>query len=139
MTPLSPAARAHFDHPRHVGALDPIAADVAVALVGEPVSGAVLQLHLRVDQHQKIITAVRFKAHGCGWAIACGSWLTEWLAGRSLREAAEFQHHKLAEALDTPPEKLHCAVLAQTALKAALHDYTLKPPVAAAIQSHHPS
>lgn len=139
MHPLSPAARIHFDCPRHAGALDPTATNVATALVGEPVSGVVLQLHLQVDQQRQSIAAVRFKAHGCGWTIACGSWLAAWLEDRTLSEAAAFQHHLLAEALDTPPEKLHCAVLAQTALKAALRAYALKSSVAAAIQSHDPS
>lgn len=136
MLELSVAAREHFEHPRHVGALDPAAPDVAAALVGEPVSGAILQLHLRVNT-TGLVTAARFKAYGCGWMVACGSLLTEWLEGQTLTEARRFRHHLLAEILDVPPEKLHCAVLAETALKAALRAYFAKPTLPAAIQSDH--
>jgi len=132
----SAAARKHFEHPRHVGALDPAAPDVAAALVGEPASGAILQLHLRVDA-AGLITAARFKAYGCAWTVACGSLLAEWLEGRTLAEAARFRHHLLVETLAVPPEKLHCAVLAETALKAALRAYSMKPTPPAAIQSDH--
>lgn len=136
MLELSAEAREHFEHPRHVGALDPAAPDVAAALVGEPVSGAILQLHLRVDAAGRI-TAARFRAYGCGWMVACGSLLTEWLEGQTLTEARCFRHHLLAESLDIPPEKLHCAVLAETALKAALRACAVKPTLPAAIQSDH--
>lgn len=137
MLELSAAAREHFEHPRHVGALNPDSPDVAAALVGEPVSGAVLQLHLRVDAAGRI-AAARFKAYGCGWMVACGSLLTEWLQGRTLAEAARFRHHELVESLEVPPQKLHCAVLAETALKAAVRATAAKltPPVV--IQSDHP-
>ena len=137
MLELSAAAREHFEHPRHVGALNPDSPDVAAALVGEPVSGAVLQLYLRVDVAGRI-AAARFKAYGCGWTVACGSLLTEWLQGRTLAEAARFRHHELVESLDVPPEKLHCAVLAETALKAALRYQAAKPSRLAAIQSDYP-
>jgi NifU-like protein involved in Fe-S cluster formation len=132
----SAAAREHFEHPRHVGALDPAALDVAAALVGEPVSGAILQLHLRANA-AGLITAARFKAYGCSWTVACGSLLTEWLEGRTLAEAARFRHHLLVETLDAPPEKLHCAVLAETALKAALRARAAQPMPTSAIQSDH--
>ncbi len=137
MLELSAAAREHFEHPLNVGALDPDSPDVAAALVGEPVSGAILQLHLRVDA-EGTITAVRFKAYGCCWTVACGSLLTECIQGRTLAEAARFRHHVLVEKLDAPPEKLHCAVLAETALKAALRAYAAKPTPPATIQSDHP-
>jgi NifU-like protein involved in Fe-S cluster formation len=137
MLTLSAAAREHFEHPRHGGALNPDSPDVAVALVGEPASGAILQLHLRVDESEAI-AAVRFKAYGCGWLVACGSLLAERIQGRTLVEAARFQHHVLVETLDVPPEKLYCAVLAETALKTALRDYATKPTPPAVIQSDHP-
>ena len=137
MMELSAAAREHFEHPRHVGALNPAASDVAAALVGEPVSGAVLQLHLRVDAAGRI-AAARFKAYGCGWTVACGSLLTEWLQGRTLAEAARFRHHELVESLDVPPQKLHCAVLAETVLKAAMRATAAKPTPSVVIQSDHP-
>ena len=136
MLELSAAARAHFDHPRHVGALDADAPDVTTARVGEPVSGAILQLHLRVDA-AGLITAARFKAYGCGWLIACGSRLTEWLQGRTLAQAACFRHHTLVETLDAPPEKLYCAVLAETALKTALRLRAAQPIPSTAIQFNH--
>ena len=110
------------------------APDVATAWVDEPVSGAILQLQLQVDA-AGLIAATRFKAYGCGWLIACGAWLTEWLQGRTLAEAARFQHHELVETLDVPPEKLYCAVLAETALQAALRAEAAKPTAPAAIQS----
>lgn len=119
MWELSAAAREHFERPRHVGSLEPADPEVVTALVGEPVSGAILQLHLRVDE-SGLISAARFKAYGCGWLIACGSLLTECIHGRTRVEMAQFRHHELMEKLDAPPEKLHCAVLAETALKAAL-------------------
>lgn len=134
---LSAMAREHFAHPRYVGALNPNSPDVAAALVGEPVSGAILQLHLQVDVAGRI-TAVRFKAYGCGWMVACGSLLAEWLQGRPLAEAAQFRHHPLIERLAVPPAKLHCAVLAETALKAALRACAAKPIPLAVIQSDHP-
>ena len=125
MLELSVAAREHFERPRNVGVLDPNEADVAGARVGEPVSGDILQLHLRIDRHGKI-DAVRFKAYGCGWLIACGSLFTERLEGRTRQEAGHFRHRELVEKLDIPPAKLHCAVLAETALDAALRAFAAK-------------
>ena len=125
MLELSAAAREHFEHPRNVGTLEPSEPDVAEARVGEPASGDILQLHLRTDGRSAII-AVRFKAYGCGWLIACGSLLTECVAGRTLEEAGHFRHRDLVEKLAIPPAKLHCAVLAETALKAALRALAAK-------------
>lgn len=125
MWELSAAAREHFEHPRNVGALDPNEPDVVEARVGEPVSGDVLQLHLRIDP-QGLIDTVRFKAYGCGWLIACGSLLTECVEGRSLADTGHFRHRELVEKLDIPPAKLRCAVLAETALDAALRAFAKK-------------
>ncbi|MDG4551539.1 MAG: iron-sulfur cluster assembly scaffold protein [Candidatus Contendobacter sp.] len=136
MLELSEAARAHFEHPRHVGALDADAPDVAMARVGEPVSGAILQLHLRIGAEGSI-TAARFKAYGCGWLIACGSLLAERLQGRTLERAARLRHYELVETLDVPPEKLYCAVLAETALKKALRAGPTQPTPPVAVQSDH--
>ncbi|MDS4030148.1 MAG: iron-sulfur cluster assembly scaffold protein [Candidatus Contendobacter sp.] len=136
MRELSGAARAHFDQPRHVGALDVDAPNVATARVGEPASGAILQLHLRIGADGSI-TAARFKAYGCGWLIACGSLLVERLQGRTLKQAARLRHHELVETLDVPPEKLYCAVLAETALKKALRACPAQPTPPVAIQSDH--
>jgi nitrogen fixation NifU-like protein len=126
MLELSAAAREHFEHPRNGGSLEPHESGVVGARVGEPISGDVLQLHLRVNG-KGVIVAVRFKAYGCGWLVACGSLLTECVEGRTLVEAGHFRHHALVEKLDVPPAKLHCAVLAETALKAALRAFAAKP------------
>lgn len=137
MLELSAAARDHFEHPRNAGDLKPSEPDTIKARVGEPVSGDILQLHLRVDG-RGVIVAARFKAYGCGWLIACGSLLTECVEGRTLAEAGHFRHHELVEKLDIPPAKLHCAVLAETALKAALRISAAKPVPVTSIQSQHP-
>ena len=117
MRELSAAARAHFTQPRHAGQWPP-APDVATARVELPTSGEILQLQLRIADG--VIVDARFQAYGCGWLIACGSLLTELIIGRTLEEAGQFRHHALVERLGVPPEKLHCAVLAETALHAAL-------------------
>jgi nitrogen fixation protein NifU and related proteins len=127
MLDLSAAARDHFEHPRNAGELNADHPDVAVALVGEPASGAILHLHLRIDETGTIIAA-RFRAYGCGWTIACGSLLTEIIQGRTLDAAARFRHHELLEPLEVPPAKLACAVLAETALKTALRAYAIRQP-----------
>ena len=125
MLELSAAARTHFEHPRNAGDLDPSDPAVTITQVSEPVSGDLLRLGLRIDEGG-LIVAARFKAYGCGWLIACGSLLTELIQGKSLPEAAPFRHHALVEALNIPPDKLHCAVLAETALKTALQDCAAK-------------
>lgn len=119
MRELSALARAYFTHPRHVGELDPDMPGVATARVGEPASGDILQFQLRTGAAETI-TAARFKAYGDAWLIACGALLAERIQGRTLAEAARFQHDELVEKLDVPPARLHCAVLAETALRAAL-------------------
>ena len=125
MWELSAAARTHFEQPCNVGDLDPHDPAVVIAEVSEPVSGAILRLSLQVDE-RGCIAAARFKAYGCGWLIACGSLLTELIQGKNLTEAAQFRHHPLVEMLDAPPEKLYCAVLAETALKTAVQNYTAR-------------
>ena len=125
MRELSAAARTHFEQPRNAGDFDPHDPAVVIAEVSEPVSGAILRLGLQIDEHG-CIAAARFKAYGCGWLIACGSLLTELIQGKKLTEAAQFRHHALVESLDVPPEKLYCAVLAETALHTALRDYTAR-------------
>ena len=132
MLELSAAARTHFEHPRNVGDLDPDNPAVTTVQVSEPVSGDLLQLALRIDEGG-LIAAARFKAYGCGGLIACGSLLTELIQGKNRSEAAQFRHHALVEALDAPPEKLHCAVLAETALKTTLQDYAAQSPATRSI------
>lgn len=124
MLELSAAARRYFQRPDHAGSLDPNDADTAEVRVGEPASGDVLQLQLRIDGQGRI-EAARFKAYGCGWLIACGEALCQRLEGQTPERARHFHHHEWVEALEIPPAKLHCAVLAETALKSALR--ALKP------------
>jgi NifU-like protein involved in Fe-S cluster formation len=121
MFELSLSAQAHLANPRHVGCLESSDANVVEACVGEPVSGYILQLQFQTNA-AGVIVAARFKAYGCGWLIACGSLLAERLIGQSLTELRHFRHHQLVEALELPPEKLYCAVLAETALQSALHN-----------------
>ena len=135
---LSSSAWEHFTHPRNVGALDPDTPDVATARVGEPISGEILQLQLRIDAGGNIVAAY-FKAYGSAWLIACGSLLTERIQQQTLDEAAQFLHDELVEALRIPPAKLHCAVLAETALKAALQSWAVpRTSLDATIQTHQP-
>ena len=126
MQELSAAAREHFAHPRHAGDLDAAQPDVISARVDVPTSGEILQLQLRRDE-RGVIAEARFKAYGCGWLIACSSWLAERIVGLTLTEAGRFRHHELIERLTVPPEKLHCAVLAETALQTALQALTPVP------------
>lgn len=119
MFELSASAQVHFTNPRHVGCLESGDATVLAACVGEPVSGFILQLQLQINA-AGVIVAARFKAYGCGWLIACGSLLAECIVGQTFTEAWHFRHHQLVEVLELPPEKLYCAVLAETALKSAL-------------------
>lgn len=132
---LSVLAREHFEHPRNVGGLNADEPGVVAVRVGEPVSGEILQLHLQIDA-AGLIAAACFKAYGCGWMIACGSLLTECIQGRTLVEVGHFRHHELVEKLDVPPAKLHCAVLAETALKAALRAYAAQPAPTATLSEH---
>lgn len=125
MLELSAAAQEYFERSRHTGSLAAEAFGVVEVRVGEPVSGYVLQLQLQVNTNA-IIATVRFKAYGCGWLIACGSLLGECIEGCSLAQAGHFRHHALVEKLDIPPAKLHCAVLAETALKKALRTLSIQ-------------
>lgn len=126
MLELSDAALSYFQQPRHAGSLDPSDATTVEVRVGEPASGDVLQLQLRVENLTTIAVA-RFKAYGCGWSIACAAALCERLEGQTLEQAGHFRHRELVELLEMPPAKLHCAVLAETALAAALRALETRP------------
>lgn len=119
MLELSAAAREHFTHPRHVGQWPPETLGITTGRVELPTSGDILQVQLRIE-HGVIVDA-RFKAYGCGWLIACSSLLMERMIGQPLANAAQFRHHALVEDLTVPPQKLHCAVLAETVLHRALN------------------
>jgi len=111
----------HYDNPRNVGTLDKTALDVGTGLVGAPACGDVMRLQIKVEDG--VIKEARFKTYGCGSAIAASSIATEWLKGLTLDEATEIKNKDIAEHLSLPPVKIHCSVLAEDAIKAAIEDY----------------
>ncbi len=112
----------HYDNPRNVGKLDGTDETVGTGLVGAPACGDVMQLQIKVSP-DGIIEDAKFKTFGCGSAIASSSLLTEWVKGKNLEEAGAIKNTDLAEELALPPVKIHCSVLAEDAIKAALADY----------------
>ena len=114
----------HYDNPRNVGTLDKTALDVGTGLVGAPACGDVMRLQIKVEDG--VIKEARFKTYGCGSAIAASSIATEWLKGLTLDEATEIKNKDIAEHLSLPPVKIHCSVLAEDAIKAAIEDYREK-------------
>jgi Fe-S cluster assembly scaffold IscU len=115
----------HYENPRNVGKLDPKNPNVGTGLVGAPACGDVMKLQIEVDDTGKIIDA-KFKTFGCGSAIASSSLASEWIKGKQLEEAAGIKNSEIAKELSLPPVKLHCSMLAEDAIKAALKDYKLK-------------
>lgn len=114
----------HYENPRNVGKMDKDDSRVGTGLVGAPACGDVLQLQIQVENN--VITDAKFKTYGCGSAIASSSLVTTWLKGKSLDEAAEIKNTHIAEELALPPVKIHCSILAEDAIKAALMDYKNK-------------
>jgi nitrogen fixation NifU-like protein len=112
----------HYENPRNVGALDKDSADVGTGLVGAPACGDVMKLQIKVSP-EGIIEDAKFKTFGCGSAIASSSLVTEWVKGKSLDEAGTIKNTQIAEELALPPVKIHCSVLAEDAIKAAIKDY----------------
>ncbi|MCR6632350.1 MAG: Fe-S cluster assembly scaffold IscU [Magnetospirillum sp.] len=115
----------HYEHPRNVGALDKDASDVGTGLVGAPACGDVMKLQIKVSP-EGIIEDAKFKTFGCGSAIASSSLVTEWVKGKTLDEAAAIKNTDIAQELALPPVKIHCSVLAEDAIKAAIKDYKAK-------------
>jgi nitrogen fixation NifU-like protein len=115
----------HYENPRNVGKLNKDEADVGTGMVGAPACGDVMQLQIRVND-DGIIEDAKFKTYGCGSAIASSSLLTEWVKGRTLDEAGSIRNTQIAEELCLPPVKIHCSVLAEDAIKAAIEDYRQK-------------
>ncbi|XP_073696384.1 iron-sulfur cluster assembly enzyme b [Garra rufa] len=115
----------HYENPRNVGSLDKNAKNVGTGLVGAPACGDVMKLQIEVDEAGKIVDA-KFKTFGCGSAIASSSLATEWVKGKSVGEALKIKNTEIAKELSLPPVKLHCSMLAEDAIKAALADYRLK-------------
>ena len=118
----------HYEKPRNVGSLDKNDGDVGTGLVGAPACGDVMKLQIKVNA-QGIIEEARFKTFGCGSAIASSSLVTEWVKGKSLDEAMSIKNTQIAQHLSLPPVKIHCSVLAEDAIKAAVADYRAKQPV----------
>ena len=115
----------HYENPRNVGSFDKEDPTVGTGMVGAPACGDVMKLQIKVGENGKIEDA-KFKTYGCGSAIASSSLVTEWLKGKSLDEAGEIKHSAIAEELALPPVKIHCSVLAEDAIKAAVADIKAK-------------
>ena len=111
----------HYENPRNVGSFDKGDDSVGTGMVGAPACGDVMKLQIKVEEG--IITDAKFKTYGCGSAIASSSLVTEWLKGKTLDEAAEIRNTEIAEELALPPVKIHCSILAEDAIKAAVKDY----------------
>ena len=114
----------HYENPRNVGNLDKDAKNVGTGMVGAPACGDVMKLQIQVEDG--VITDAKFKTYGCGSAIASSSLLTEWVKGRTLEQASEIKNTDIAEELALPPVKIHCSVLAEDAIKAAIADLQSK-------------
>lgn len=115
----------HYENPRNVGALDKADPSVGTGMVGAPACGDVMKLQIRVSE-SGIIEDARFKTYGCGSAIASSSLVTEWVKGKTLDEAMAIRNTQIAEELALPPVKIHCSILAEDAIKAAVEDYRKK-------------
>ena len=115
----------HYEHPRNVGSMDKDDSHVGTGMVGAPACGDVMRLQIKVNENG-VIEDAKFKTYGCGSAIASSSLLTEWVKGKSLEEAAKIKNTEIAHELELPPVKIHCSVLAEDAIKAAINDYKEK-------------
>jgi len=119
----------HYENPRNVGSLDKDSKDVGTGLVGAPACGDVMKLQIKVNEHG-VIEDAKFKTFGCGSAIASSSLITEWIKGKNLDEAGAIRNNEIATHLSLPPVKIHCSILAEDAIKAAIADYRAKRVVA---------
>ena len=115
----------HYENPRNVGILDKDASNVGTGMVGAPACGDVMRLQIQVDD-KGVIEDAKFKTYGCGSAIASSSLLTEWVKGKTVDEASEIKNTEIVEELELPPVKIHCSVLAEDAIKAAINDLKSK-------------
>jgi nitrogen fixation NifU-like protein len=113
----------HYENPRNVGSFDKGDDSVGTGMVGAPACGDVMKLQIKVDNDTGIITDAKFKTYGCGSAIASSSLVTEWLKGKTLDEAGTIKNSEIATELALPPVKIHCSILAEDAIKAAVDDY----------------
>ena len=115
----------HYENPRNVGSMDKSDSNVGTGMVGAPACGDVMKLQIRVDD-DGIIRDAKFKTYGCGSAIASSSLVTEWVKGMHINDAVNLKNSQIAEELALPPVKIHCSILAEDAIKAAIHDYKAK-------------
>ena len=116
----------HYENPRNVGSFDKNDTSVGTGMVGAPACGDVMKLQIKVDDDTGIITDAKFKTYGCGSAIASSSLITEWVKGKTLDEAGSIKNSEIATELALPPVKIHCSILAEDAIKAAVNDYRNK-------------
>ena len=128
----------HYNNPRNVGSLDKAADDVGTGIVGAPECGDVMKLQIKVDDAGQIVDA-KFKTYGCGSAIASSSLATEWLKGTNVNDAESIKNTQIVEELSLPPVKIHCSVLAEDAIKAAIADYRAKQTNTAPAESEQAS
>jgi nitrogen fixation protein NifU and related proteins len=115
----------HYENPRNVGSFDKSDADVGTGMVGAPACGDVMKLQIKVNENG-IIEDAKFKTYGCGSAIASSSLVTEWVKGKTLEQAGTIKNSEIAQELSLPPVKIHCSILAEDAIKAAIEDYKKK-------------
>jgi nitrogen fixation NifU-like protein len=120
----------HYNHPRNVGQLDKASAEVGTGLVGAPECGDVMRLQIRVNPETQVIEEAKFKTFGCGSAIASSSLATEWIKGRTVNDALSIKNTDIVKELSLPPVKIHCSVLAEDAIRAAIGDWRKKNNVA---------
>ena len=113
----------HYENPRNVGSFEKDDPTVGTGMVGAPACGDVMKLQIKVDNDTGIITDAKFKTYGCGSAIASSSLVTEWVKGKTLDQAGSIKNSEIAEELALPPVKIHCSILAEDAIKAAVDDY----------------
>jgi nitrogen fixation protein NifU and related proteins len=125
----------HYENPRNVGSFAKGDEDVGTGMVGAPACGDVMKLQIKVNPATGVIEDARFKTYGCGSAIASSSLVTEWVKGKTLDQAASIKNSQIAEELALPPVKIHCSILAEDAIKAAVEDYKKKHATAAEAES----
>lgn len=116
----------HYENPRNVGSFSKDDKNVGTGMVGAPACGDVMKLQIKVDPNSNIITDAKFKTYGCGSAIASSSLVTEWVKGKTIDEAGSIKNSQIAQELSLPPVKIHCSILAEDAIKAAIQDYRQK-------------
>src|SRR5436305_5271623 len=126
----------HYTHPRNVGTLDKSSGQVGTGLVGAPECGDVMRLQIKVNPETKVIEDAKFKTFGCGSAIASSSLATEWVKGKTVDEALGIKNTDIVKELSLPPVKIHCSVLAEDAIRAAIRDWKTKNGVAQTANAH---